>query len=396
VNGGSREVVGFSQRITNLPPYLFVRINQKIAIKKAQGEQIIDFGAGDPDVPTPPDIVDALCQAARVSQNHRYPDSAGTLEFRQAVAAWYQQRFNVELDPDQEIVSLIGAKEGIFHTAFCFIDAGDIALVPDPGYPVYSISTNLAGGQCYYMPLIKNRGFLPDFVSIPSEIRTKTKLMWLNYPNNPTGALADLDFFAKVVRFATDNHIVVCHDAPYTEVAYEGYQPVSFLQAAGAKEIGIEFHSLSKTYNMAGWRIGMAVGNAKIIDALKRLKSNIDSGIPRAIQSMGAIALQSPPESIVMRNQIYQARRDRLVNALHNIGIEAELPKAGLYIWAKCPAGYKSAQLTEEWLDQVGIVVAPGNAYGPHGEGYVRFSLTVPDLELEIGIRRLHNWQRIN
>jgi LL-diaminopimelate aminotransferase len=388
-------VIKLSKRIENLPAYLFVRINQKIADKKARGEEIINFGAGDPDIPTPPAIIDELCRAARVPANHRYPDSAGTLEFRRAVAEWYQRRFNVELDPEEEVVSLIGAKEGIFHIATCFIDPGDVALVPDPGYPVYSIGTNIAGGTSHFMPLKETNGFLPEFDRIPSEVLKKAKLMWLNYPNNPTGAVASLDFFEKAVKFAAKNDIIICHDGPYTEVAYDGYQPVSFLQARGAKKIGIEFHSLSKTYNMAGWRIGMAVGNAKIIDALKTLKSNIDSGIPRAIQSMGIAALKSPPEWIGERNKIYQKRRDRLAATLHNIGIQANLPRAGLYVWAKCPEGFSSEKFAEDLLDKVGVVVPPGNGYGPTGEGYVRFSLTVPDGELEKGLELLRKWREL-
>jgi len=382
-----------AKRIESLPPYLFVEISRKIAEKRAKGEDVISFGIGDPDIPTPSHIIDKLCQAAREPVNHRYPESEGLPELRQAIAEWYQKRFGVSLNPEKEVLPLIGAKEGIAHIALCFIDPGDIALVPDPGYPVYSIGTMLTGGQPYYLPLTEKNNFLPVFNNIPEHIAKKAKLLWLNYPNNPTGAVADLDFFQRTVEFARQNDLAVCHDGPYTEVAFDGYQPVSFMQADGAREVGIEFHSLSKSYNMTGWRIGMAVGNAVMIDALKRVKSNLDSGIPQAIQYAAIAALRGPQDCIKEHNAIYQRRRDLVVEMLNNIGLEAKSPKASLYVWAKVPEGYTSTDLATDLLEQVGVVVTPGLGYGPGGEGYVRLSLTLADAGVVKGLSRLAGWR---
>jgi LL-diaminopimelate aminotransferase len=382
-----------ARRIENLPPYLFVEVVKKINAKKARGEEVISFAIGDPDIPTPPHIIERLCQAAQDPANHRYPESDSLPELRQAVAEWYKRRFGVSLDPDKEVLPVIGAKEGIAHIALCFIDPEDIALVPDPGYPVYSIGTMLAGGKPYYLPLIKENNFLPDLDIVPKDIVEKAKLLWINYPNNPTGAVADLDFFNKIVKFAQQHNLAVCHDAPYTEVAFDDYRPVSFLQADGAREVGIEFHSLSKSYNMTGWRIGMAVGNATMINALKTVKSNIDSGIPQAIQYAAIEALTGPQDCIQQHNAIYQRRRDLVVDMLNDIGIEAESPKASLYVWAKVPEGYTSVDFANDLLEQVGVVVTPGIGYGKNGEGYVRLSLTIPDAGLVKGLSKLAGWR---
>jgi len=382
-----------AKRIENLPPYLFVEINKKIAEKRAKGEDVISFAIGDPDIPTPNNIIEKLCQAAQDPVNHRYPESDGLPELRQAIAEWYEQRFGVVLDPDKEVLPLIGAKEGIAHIALCFIDAGDVALVPDPGYPVYSVGTMLAGGRPYYLPLIDKNGFLPDFNTVPENILRRAKLLWINYPNCPTGAVADLNFFNRTVEFAQRHGVAVCHDGPYTEIAFDGYQPVSFLQASGAKEIGVEFHSLSKSYNMTGWRIGMVVGNKVMVDALKRVKSNLDSGIPQAIQYAAIEAFRGPQDCIQHHNAIYQRRRDLVIEMLNNIGLEAKPPKASLYIWARIPEGYNSVDFTADLLEQVGVVVTPGVGYGKHGEGYVRLSLTVPDAGLVKGLSRLAGWR---
>ena len=382
-----------AKRVENLPPYLFVEITRKIAEKKARGEEVISFAIGDPDIPTPQHIIDRLCQEAQEPANHRYPESDGLPELRQAVAQWYKERFNVNLDPDKEVLPLIGSKEGIAHIAFCLIDPGDTALVTDPCYPVYPVSTMLAGGRPYYLSLNNNNGFLPDFRRIPEHILRQTKLLWINYPNNPTGAVADIDFFNSVVKFARQHDICVCHDGPYSEVAFDGYQPVSFMEADGAMEMGVEFHSLSKSYNMTGWRIGMAVGNGTIIDALKRLKSNLDSGIPQAIQYAAIEALTGPQDCIQEHNAIYQRRRDLLVETLNNIGLNAKPPKASLYVWAQVPAGYTSVEFTNDLLEQVGVVVTPGTGYGRSGEGYVRLSLTIPDASLVKGLSRLAGWR---
>jgi len=382
-----------SKRMASLKPYLFVEINQKIAQKKAKGEEVISFAIGDPDIPTPPRIIEEMCRAAQEPANHRYPETAGLPELRQAIAGWYQKRFSVCLDVDNEVLPLVGAKEGIAHIAFCFIDEGDIALVPDPAYPVYAISTRLAGGQPYIMPLNEGRNFLPDLDVIPDEVLSKAKLIWLNYPNNPTGAVAGVDFFNKVVHFARQHDIAVCHDAPYTEVAYDGYQPISFLQAEGAMDVGVEFHSLSKSYNMTGWRIGMAVGNAEMIAALKSFKSNLDSGVPQAIQYAAIEALSGPQDTIAEHNSVYKRRRDLLIEVLDDIGLKARPAKAGLYVWAKVPGGYTSLEFANDLLEQVGVVVTPGVGYGENGEGYVRFSLTIADASLVKGLSKLSAWR---
>jgi len=382
-----------SRRVEHLPPYLFVEISKKIAEKKAKGEEVISFAIGDPDIPTPPHIIDRLCQAAQDPANHCYPETEGLPELRLAIAEWYKERFDVSLDPDTEVLPLIGSKEGIAHIALCFIDHRDFALVPDPAYPVYSVSVMLAGGRPYYMPLVEENNFLPNLDAIPAYVARRANLLWINYPNNPTSAIADLDFFNRVVKFAQQYDIAVCHDGPYSEVAFDGYQPVSFMQADGAKEVGVEFHSLSKSYNMTGWRIGMVVGNAQMIDALKRLKSNLDSGIPQAIQYAAIEALTGAQDCIQEHNVIYQRRRDLVIETLNSIGLEAKPPKASLYIWAKVPEGYKSVDLATELLDEVGVVVTPGVGYGRNGEGYVRLSLTIPDAGLVKGLSRLSQWR---
>jgi LL-diaminopimelate aminotransferase len=382
-----------SKRVENLPPYLFVEISRKIAEKKAKGEEVISFAIGDPDIPTPPHIIERLCKEARDPVNHRYPESDSLPELRRAIADWYQKRFGVSFDPDKEVLPLIGSKEGIAHIAFCFINYGDISLVPDPGYPVYSVSAILAEGKPYYLPLREETNWLPNLNAIPLYILKKSKLLWINYPNNPTAAVADLGFFNQVVKFAKQYDLVVCHDGPYTEVAFDGYQPVSFMQAEGAKEVGVEFHSLSKSYNMTGWRIGMAVGNANMINALMRLKSNIDSGIPQAIQYAAIEALTGPQDAIQEHNAVYQRRRDLIIEVLNSIGLKAKPPKASLYIWAKIPEGFTSMDFTADLLDQVGVAVTPGIGYGKNGEGYIRLSLTIPDVTLVKGLSRLSGWR---
>jgi LL-diaminopimelate aminotransferase len=381
-----------AKRIDELPPYLFVGISKKIAEKQAKGEDVINLAVGDPDIPTPRHIIERLCQAAQDPANHRYPESEGLPDFRRAIAEWYEKRFEVTLDPDQEVLPLIGAKEGIGHIALCFIDPGDIALVPDPAYPVFSIGTMFAGGSSYYMPLTEENDFLPDLDRIPQDIARKAKMLWLNYPNNPTAAVAELDFFDRVVAFAQKHDLAVCHDGPYTEVAFDGYRPPSFMQTPGAKDVGVEFHSLSKSYNMTGWRVGMVVGNARAIDALRRVKSNLDSGIPQAIQHAAIEALRGPQDCIEDHNTLYQRRRDLLLKTLSQMGLKAKPPRAGLYIWARIPAGYTSLDFATTLLEEAGVVVIPGTGYGKYGEGYIRISLTVPDDRLEEAVARLSRW----
>ncbi len=364
-----------AKRVENLPPYLFVEISKKIAEKRRKGEDVISLGIGDPDIPTPSHVVERLCQAAREPQNHRYPESEGLPEFRRAIADWYGERFGVALNPDEEVLPLIGAKEGVGHIALCFIDPGDIALVPDPAYPVYSIGTMFAGGSPYYLPLTEEHGFLPNLESVPSGVAQRAKVLWINYPNNPTGAVADLEFFERVV-------------------AFDGYRPVSFMQAPGARAVGVEFHSLSKSYNMTGWRVGMMVGNAQIVDALRRVKSNLDSGIPQAIQYAAIEALKGPQDCIDEHNAMYQRRRDSLLQVLDEMGLKATPPRASLYIWARVPRSYTSIQFATALLDEVGVVVTPGIGYGQSGEGYIRLSLTVPDERLDEAVARLRAWRK--
>ena len=381
--------MNFASRVEKIPPYLFVEISRKIAQKRAEGIEVISFGIGDPDLETPAPVIDVLRNTAEDLPNHRYPESEGLPEFRKATADWYQRRFGVSLDPEKEIISLIGAKEGIGHAALCFIETDDIALVPDPGYPVYSVGTWFAGGECYWMPLKEENGWLPNLEDIPEDVARKSKVMWLNYPNNPTGAIASLDYFAQVVDFAKSYDIAVMHDACYTDVTYDGYRHPSFLQVDGAMDVGMEFHSLSKTYNMTGWRLGMAAGNADMINALLVVKSNLDSGAPQAIQYMGIEALNTSDDWIDERNAVYQRRRDKVLAVLDEIGLEVDPPKASLYVWAKTPNGLASGEFAEQLLENCDIVVTPGASYGDYGEGYIRFSLTIQDDLLEEGLRRL-------
>ncbi len=381
-------------RLDKLPPYLFVDINARIAELRGRGEDIISFAIGDPDLPTPSHIIEYMCQAAHDPVNHRYPETKGLPELHQAIADWYEKRFGVMLNPDKEVLPLIGSKEGIGHMALCFIEPGDVALVTDPSYPVYSMSTIMAGGEAYFMPLNEENDFLPDLGIIPDRVVSKAKLMWLNYPNNPTGATASLDFFEQAAHFAQEHDLAVCHDAPYTEVFFDGHKPPSFLQVPGAKEVGVEFHSLSKTYHMTGWRIGMVVGNAEMVDALFRVKSNLDSGIPQAIQRAAIEALYGSQDCITEHNTILQQRRDKMIKVLDEIGLRARIPEAAFYIWAKIPSGYSSIDFTKKLLDEAGIAVTPGIGYGREGEGYIRLSLTLSDDRLNQGIDRLLAWHR--
>lgn len=382
-----------ARRVQQLPPYLFAEISRKIAEKRAQGVDVISFGIGDPDLPTPPHVIEALKRAADDPVNHRYPETEGLPELRQAMARWYERRFGVTLDPDKEVVPLIGSKEGIAHVALCLVDPGDVALVPDPAYPVYAVGTMFAGGEVYPLPLREEHGFLPDLDAVPADVARRARVLWINYPNNPTAACATLEFFERVVHFARRYDIAVCHDLAYADVAYDGYTPPSFLEVPGARDVGIEFNSLSKAYNMTGWRVGMAVGNAVLVDALTRVKSNLDSGIPQAIQHMAIAAMEGPQDVIAQHNAVYQRRRDRMVEVLRAIGLKVEPPKASLYIWAKLPDGERSIDFATRLLEDTGVVVTPGIGYGAHGEGYIRLSLTTPDDRIDEGLRRLASWR---
>jgi len=366
-----------ARRIKELPPYLFAEIDRRKRQALARGADLIDLGVGDPDIPTPARIVEKLVEASTKPANHRYPNSAGLLEFRRAVADWYQRRFGVELDPEKEVVSLIGSKEGIANMAVAFVDPGDLVLVASPCYPVYHIGTSFNGGSNYFLPLTKENHFLPDLDAIPAKVARKAKMLWINYPNNPTAAVAGKDFFLRVVEFARRYNIVVCHDAAYTEMGFDGYRPMSFLEVEGAKEVGIEFHSLSKTFNMTGWRIGMAVGNKDLVGGLAQVKSNVDSGIFQAIQEAAIEALRLGDEIVEPSRNLYQERRDLLVSGLWRAGFECEKPRATFYVWVCVPRGLSSAELTTKLLDEAGVVTTPGNGFGEAGEGYVRFTLCV-------------------
>ena len=377
-----------AERLKRLPPYLFKEIDRKKAEVMATGMDIIDLGVGDPDLPTPGHIIEAMKKAAEDPDNHRYPAYSGMNDFKYAVAEWYKSRFGVDLDPENEIVSLIGSKEGIAHLPMAFIDPGDAALVPSPAYPVYHIATMFAGGESFFMPLLSENNFFPDLGSIPEDLAKRAKLMFINYPNNPTAAVAELKSFQEVVAFAGKNSIMVCHDAAYTEMAFDGYRPLSFMEADGAKEVGIEFHSLSKTYNMTGWRIGFAVGNREAIEGLGAIKSNIDSGVFQAIQMAGIEALRRDQTCVQEMIEVYSRRRDLMVKGLREAGFEVESPKATFYLWTRVPEGYTSAQLATRLLEE-GVVVTPGNGFGEPGEGYIRMALTQKEDRLTEAIERI-------
>jgi len=372
-----------AKRINELPPYLFTEIDRRKRQALARGVDLIDLGIGDPDIPTPAVVVEKLLESAGKPSNHRYPSSPGMAEFRRAVAVWYQSRFNVKLDADKEVVSLIGSKEGIGNMAVAFVDPGDIVLVASPCYPVYHIGTAFNGGKNYFLPLSKENHFLPDLDSIPADVAKQAKLLWINYPNNPTAAVAEKDFYQKVLDFANQHNVIVCHDAAYTEMGFDGYRPMSFLEVDGAKEVGIEFHSLSKTFNMTGWRIGMAVGNSDLVGGLAQAKSNLDSGIFQAVQEAGIEALKLGDKIVEPSRKIYQERRDILVAGLRAAGLECEKPRATFYVWVSAPKGFSSAEFTAKLLDEAGVVTTPGNGFGDAGEGYVRFTVCVDKEKLK-------------
>jgi LL-diaminopimelate aminotransferase len=369
--------VNKAKRIKELPPYLFAEIDRRKRAALARGVDLIDLGIGDPDIPTPTPVVEKLMESASRPVNHRYPSSSGMAEFRRAVASWYEARFNVQLDPEKEVVSLIGSKEGIGNMAVAFVDPGDVVLVSSPCYPVYHIGTAFNGGKNYFLPLKKENQFLPDLDAIPSDVAAQAKLLWINYPNNPTAAVADASFYKRVVEFANKHNIIVCHDAAYTEMGYDGYKPMSFLEVDGAREVGIEFHSLSKTFNMTGWRVAMAVGTPDIVGGLAQAKSNLDSGIFQAVQEAGIEALRLGDAIVEPSRKIYQERRDILVDGLRAVGLECEKPRATFYVWVACPKGLSSADFTAKLLDEAGVVTTPGNGFGDAGEGYVRFTVCV-------------------
>jgi LL-diaminopimelate aminotransferase len=377
----------YADRIKNLPPYLFAAIDKAKQEARARGVDVIDLSVGDPDLPTPAHIVEALRQAAEDTSNHQYPSYEGKLTFRTAVADWYKSTFNVDLDPRNEVLTLIGSKEGIAHAPLAFINPGDVALIPDPAYPVYRTATAFAGGEPVIMPLLKENKFLPDLEAIPADVARRAKIMFLNYPNNPIGATADRSFFQELVDFAREYNIIVMHDNPYSEIYYEGQRSLSLLEIDGAKDVAVEFHSLSKTYNMTGWRIGSVVGNSEVVAGIGKIKSNIDSGTFGAVQDAGIAALRSPDRVVDDIRKIYQHRIEILYQALRDLGLELEKPRATLYLWAW--VGGSSIQYAERLLEKTGIVATPGLGFGKYGEGYIRFSITQQTKRIEEAVVRL-------
>ncbi len=379
-----------AERIHNLPPYLFAEIDRMIEKAKENGIDVISFGIGDPDQPTPDNIVNKMKEAVENPTTHSYPSYEGLYEFRKAVVDWYERKYNIRLDPDKQVVSLIGSKEGIAHLPFCFINNMDKALVPDPGYPVYKTSILLAGGDPVIVPLLKENNFLPDLEAIDEKDAEKAKLFFINYPNNPTGAVADRKFYEKLIDFARKYDIIIAHDAAYSEIGLDNFNPLSFMEIEGARDVGIEFNSLSKPFNMTGWRIGWAIGRMDIIEALGRLKTNIDSGIFEAVQYAGIEALTANDNSIEKINQVYTERRNLIVKGLKELGWQVEKNEASFYLWLKVPdEKLTSQEFSEELFKQTGVFFTPGIGYGKYGEGYLRVALTVNKARINEALDRL-------
>jgi LL-diaminopimelate aminotransferase len=383
--------IKLAERVKNLPPYLFAKIDKMKQEALSKGVDLIDLSIGDPDIPTPKHIVDAMKEAVEKPENHRYPSYEGMLSYREAVANWYKRRFNIDLDPKSEVLCLIGSKEGIGHIPLAFINPSDIVLVPSPGYPVYPVGTLFAGGVPYIMPLLEENNFLPDFSSVPEDVFRTAKLMFLNYPNNPTAASADEVFFKEAVKIANKYNIIICHDAAYSEIYYDDKKPISFLNIDGAKDVGIEFHSLSKTYNMTGWRIGFAVGNKEILSGLGKIKTNLDSGVFQAIQEASIVALNTDEQILSDIRSVYQQRRDTLYQGLREIGLSVNKPLATFYLWAKVPNGFDSTTFVAFLLEKVGVLATPGVGFGSPGEGYIRFALTQSAERIKEAVERIKN-----
>lgn len=377
------------ERLQKLPPYLFVEVDRRKRELRAKGKDVIDLGVGDPDLPTPDFVIDALAEAARDPKNHHYALDAGLPELRQTFARWFQERFRVKLDPEEEILPLLGTKEGIAHLPLAVLNPGDVALVPDPCYPVYKSATHLAGATPHLLPLLESHDFLPDYSAIDRNVLPKSRLLFLNYPNNPTAACAPRGFFEKSVAFAREHGILIAQDAAYSEITFDGYVAPSLLEVEGARDVAVEFHSLSKSYNMTGWRIGFAVGNREGLRLLAKVKSNIDSGIFQAIQLAGKRALEKGRKAYEETVRIYERRRDRFVEGLRRLGWTVPLPKGTFYTWIPVPPGYTSQELALKLLEEAHIVVTPGNGFGPNGEGYVRASLTLSEERIDEALKRI-------
>jgi LL-diaminopimelate aminotransferase len=385
----------FAQRLDLVPPYLFAELERKIEEKRQAGVDVISLGIGDPDLPTPGRVVEALKHAAANPETHRYPTNRGLELFRDAVAGFYRDRFGVALDPGSQIVPVLGGKEGVAHIALACLDPGDVALSPEPGYPPYTSGPLFAGAAVHYLPLREENGFMPELEEIPADVLGRSNLLFLNYPNNPTGAVVADGFFDQAVAFARANDVIVVHDNAYSEVAFDGYRPPSFLATDGAMDVGVEIFSLSKGWNMTGWRVGWIAGNAEVVERYRQLKTNLDSGMFEALQVAGAAALTEAREFPVEMSKIYARRRDLMIRALEAIGIPAPPPRATPYIWARVPDDHSSASFTELVLEEAGVVVSPGPSFGPSGEGYVRLSLTVSDERLEEAAHRIASSLRV-
>lgn len=378
-----------AQRVKNLPFYLFARIDEMKQAALKRGVDLIDLSIGDPDIPTPKHIVDSMIRAVQNPAHHRYPSTAGMMPFRSAVANWYRRKYNVPLDPATEVVSLMGSKDGVGHLPLAYVNPGDVVLVPAPGYPVYSIGTLFCGGESHFMPLLESNDFLPDFKAIPEGVLKRAKIMWLNYPNNPTAATAGRGLFEEAIALAKKYDFLICHDAAYSEVYYDGSRPLSFLEIDGAREVGIEMHSLSKTYNMTGWRIGYAVGKREIISALAKVKSNLDSGVFQAVQEAAVTALDSDESVIQDIRRTYEARRNALYEGLKSAGFALRRPNATFYIWMRVPKGFDSASYAANLLEKAGVLATPGNGFGDAGEGYIRFALTTGVDRIKEAVERI-------
>jgi LL-diaminopimelate aminotransferase len=381
--------IKLAARLGLLPPYLFAELDRLKKEVQQRGIDVISLGIGDPDLPTPDFIVSRLQKAAADPVNHRYPDYEGLERFRAAAVGWYRRRFEVRLDPGREACALIGSKEGIANFPTAVVDPGDIVLIPDPGYPVYYSGCVFNGGEPYFMPLRKQNAFIPDLRAIPAEVARRAKLMWINYPNNPTAATAERTFLKDAVEFCLKNDIILAHDFAYSEIAFDGYRAASVLEIDGARECALEFHSLSKTHSMTGWRVGFVVGNAQAVSALGRVKTNIDSGVFQAVQEAAIAALEGSDDKLHEYCAIYQKRRDLMVDALHTLGLECERPRATFYVWAEVPKSYTSVSFTERVLKERGVVITPGSGFGKSGEGFVRFSLTVSSERLKEAVERI-------
>jgi LL-diaminopimelate aminotransferase len=383
--------VRFSKRLDQVPPYLFAELERKISSMQAEGIDVISLGIGDPDLPTPEPVIEAAARAMRDPATHDYPTNHGTRAFREAVAGFYRDRFGVELEVDGEIVPVLGGKEGVSHVALICLDPDDLCLSPDPGYPPYTSGPLFASAEPYYLPLEEENGFLPDLDSIPGEVLERANLLFLNYPNNPTGAVVRDGYFDEAVGFAREHELIVVHDSAYSEICFEGYRAPSFLETPGAKDVGVEIFSLSKGWNMTGWRCALMAGNAEVVERYRQLKTNIDSGMFEAIQAAGAAALTDARDFPAEMSQVYEHRRDLVAEALRAIGLQVTPPLATPYFWARVPEGYTSGSFSELVLERAAVVVSPGSAYGPNGEGFVRISLTVPDERLEEAVSRIES-----